>query len=73
MDLHSDLILNTCESCNTVLTLNTCYTYTVESIGKYILEQSVSVKAISIIIFGLGGDGSLIFRRKLITVWHISV
>ena len=75
MDLPSDYIehLRVVQYC---LDINTCYRPTFESIGEYILdqsEQSVSVKAVSIINFGLGGGGSLIFRRKLVTVWHISV
>ena len=43
---HTAIIVHTCGSCNTVLTLNTCYTGTVESIGGYILEQSVSVRVV---------------------------
>ena len=31
-----------CESCNTVWTLYTCYTGMVERFGKYILEQTAS-------------------------------
>ena len=47
---HTVIVVHTCGSCNTVLTLNTCFTGTVESIGGYIIEQSVSVRSVQELI-----------------------
>ena len=42
----------------------------VESIGGYILEQSVSVRAAPELIVADGGGGSRIFRQSLIPILH---
>ena len=59
--------------------LNTCYTGTVEIIGEYILEQSVSVRAVPELIVcvcwgggGGGGAGATVqfFGFVLVPVLH---
>ena len=63
--------MHTCGSSKTISNLNTCYTGTVEIIGEYILEQSVSVRAVPKLILGEAGV-SPIFRQCLVLVLHIS-
>ena len=52
---HTAIIENTCGSCNTVLTLNTCYAGTVERFGEYTVEQSVLVRAVPKLSVGEAG------------------
>ena len=42
--------MHTCGLCNTVLTLKTCYTGTVERFSEFIFKQSVLVRAVSELI-----------------------
>ena len=55
---HTAIILHTCGSCNTV----TCYT--VESISEYILEQSVSVRAVPELIVREAGRQSNVLAKS---------
>ena len=59
---HTAIIVHICGSCNTV-TLNTCYTDTVESIDGYIFEHSVSVMAVPELIVGKVGWQSIRERK----------
>ena len=68
---HTAIVVHTCGSSKTISTLNTCYTGTVEIIDGYILDQSVSVRAVPKLIAGEAGV-SPIFRQCLVLVLHIS-
>ena len=59
------MLVHTCGACNTVLTLNLCYTGTVKRFGKYMLEQSVSVRAVPESIEGQAGTAVELFGKAL--------
>ena len=59
---RTTILVHTCGSCNTV-TLNTCYTDTVDRIDGYIFEQSVSVRAVPELIVAKVGRQSTRERK----------
>ena len=61
-DSHTAIIVNTCGSCTTVYTLNTCYKDTVERFVGYILDQYV-VRAVPELMVGEAGAPVVIFCK----------